>query len=146
MRRRKYPSHVLISSNILRKCLNSECLLGWCSIYQARCHSSLFHSDSILLRSLWCKSELIVIWYIEHNPFFFFSFFLFREVQNTGKGRYDIVLLKLLNINWSVVKLSVIYNERGFCGVGSHLSKTTLTPLPHIHLKSIKNWYSSWER
>ena len=74
---------------------------------------------------------------------FFFSFFLFREVQNTGKGRYDIVLLKLLNINWSVVKLSVIYNERGFCGVGSHLSKTTLTPLPHIHLKSIKNWYSS---
>ena len=32
---------------------------GWCLIYQVRCHRSLFHSDSTLLRSLWRNSGLI---------------------------------------------------------------------------------------
>ena len=35
-----------------------------------RCHRSLFHNDSTLLRSLWRDSGLIVTWFIEHNPIF----------------------------------------------------------------------------
>ena len=34
------------------------------SIYQVRCHRSLFHNDSTLLRSLWRSSGLMVTWYI----------------------------------------------------------------------------------
>ena len=41
---------------------------GWFSMYQVRCHSSLVHSDSALLRSLWRNSGLVVTWYIKHNP------------------------------------------------------------------------------
>ena len=36
-------------------------------IHQVRCHRSLFHNDSTLLRSLWRNSGLIVTWYIEYN-------------------------------------------------------------------------------
>ena len=51
--------------------VNGGAFGGWCSIYQVRCHRSLFHSDSTLLRSLWRNSGLIVTWYIEHNPIWF---------------------------------------------------------------------------